>query len=162
MAGRGDEIAPAAGGYARLLASHADREQVISILKAAFVAELVDKDDFDLRVGQALAARTCTELAALTADLPAGLTVAQPLRPARAPKKATDPFTRTVGVATLLYAGVWAYLLLLSPHRGDNPSAGPLIIGGLFMWLLVVIVAAAAERVPAHADPSGDTPDSVS
>jgi hypothetical protein len=110
-------------------------------------------------VGQALAARTGTELAALTADLPAGLTLAQPPRPARARKKASDPFTRTVGGATLLYAGVWAYLLLLSPHRGDNPSAGPLIIGGLFIWLLVVIFAAAAERGPTYTDPPRDTPD---
>ena len=162
MAGPGDEIAPATGGYAHPRASHADREQVISLLQAALVQELVGKDEFDLRVGQALAARTCTELAGLTADLPAGLTVARPPAPARARKKASDPFTRTVGVATLLYAGVWAYLLLLSPHRGDNPSAGLLIIGGLFIWLLVVIIAAAAERVPAGADPPGDIPDPVS
>jgi len=162
MAGPGDEIAPAVGDYGRLRASQADREQVISMLKAAFVQGLMGKDELDLRVGRALGPRTSAELAALTADLPAGLTVARPPGPARARKKATDPFTRTVGVATLLYAGVWAYLFSLSPHRGDNPSAPPLIIGGLFVWLLVVIFAAAAERVPTSADPSGDTPDPVS
>jgi hypothetical protein len=158
MTGPGDEIASAAGGSGHLRASYADREQVISILKAAFAQGLVGKDEFDLRVGRALAPRTRAELAALIADLPAGLTVAQPPAPARARKKVTDPFTRTVGTATLLYAGIWAYALLLSPHRGDNPVAGHLIVVGLFVWLLVVIFAAAAERVPAGADPPGNTP----
>jgi hypothetical protein len=162
MAGPGDEITPAVGGYGHLRASHADREQVISTLKAAFAQGLMGKDEFDLRVGRALAPLTCAGLAALIADLPAGLTVAQPPRPARAQKKAADPFTRTVAVATLLYAGVWAYELLLSPHGGDNPSAPPLIFGGLLVWLLVVILAAAAERVPTYGDPRGDTPDPVS
>lgn len=154
----GDEIAPAAGDSGHLRASHADREQVISILKAAFIQGLVGKDEFDLRVGQALAPRTCAELAALIADLP----LAQPSRPARKRKMFTDPFTRTVGTATLLYAGLWAYALLLSPHRGDNPVAGHLIVVGLFVWLMIVIFAAMAERVPTSADPRADTPDPVS
>ena len=162
MAGPGDEIAPAMGDYGRLRASHADREQVISILKAAFVQGLMGKDEFDLRVGRALVPRTCAELAALTADLPAGLIVAQPPRAARAQKKASDPFVRTVGVATMLYAGVWAYVFFLSPRGGDNPSTPPLIIGGLFVWLFVLIFAVAAERAPTCADPPGDTPDPLS
>ena len=49
------------------------------MLKAAFVQGLLDKDEFDLRIGQVLASRTYTELAALTADIPARLTAAQPL-----------------------------------------------------------------------------------
>jgi hypothetical protein len=158
MAGPGDESAPAAGGYYHPRASDADREQIISILQAAFVQGLVGNDE----LGQALASRTYLELAALTADLPAGLTVTQLPRPVRARKRFADPFTRTVGTATLLYAGVWAYALLLSPHRGDNPVAGHLIVIGLFVWLMVVIVAAMAERVPTCADPPGNTPGPVS
>jgi hypothetical protein len=65
-----------------LRASHADRERVIGTLKAAFVQGRLTKDEFDLRVGQAFAARTHAELAALTADLPAGLADAAPPRPA--------------------------------------------------------------------------------
>jgi hypothetical protein len=65
-------------------------------------------------------------------------------------------------VATLLYAGVWAWALLLSPHGGDNPVAGHLNVVGLFTWLSVVIFAAIAERAPASANPPGDTPDPVS
>jgi DUF1707 SHOCT-like domain len=62
---------------------------VIITLKAAFVQDLLAKDEFDLRVGQALASRTCAELAGLTADLSARLTAAQPPRPARAQDRLT-------------------------------------------------------------------------
>jgi hypothetical protein len=161
MAGPGDEIAPAAGDNGQLRGSRADREHVISMLKAAFVQGLMGKDEFDLRVGRALAPRTRTELAALTADLPAGLTAAPPPGPARAREKATDSFARIVGTATSLYAGVWAWALLLSPHRGDNPVAGHLIVGGLLLWLVVVIFTAALKRALTCADPPGNTPDPV-
>jgi hypothetical protein len=57
----------------RLRASHADRERVIGALKAAFVQGRLTKDEFDSRVAQTLAARTYSDLAALTADIPAGL-----------------------------------------------------------------------------------------
>jgi hypothetical protein len=54
---------------------------VIDMLKAAFVQGRLTWDEFDMRVGQALAARGYARLAALTADIPAGLTGARP-RPA--------------------------------------------------------------------------------
>jgi hypothetical protein len=85
MAGPGDEIAAQAGSHGHLRASHADREQVVGTLKAAFVHGRLVKDEFDLRVGQALAPRTYAELAALTADLPAeqDFGMARPPRPVR-------------------------------------------------------------------------------
>jgi hypothetical protein len=83
MAGPGDEMAAGAGGRSQLRASHAEREQVIGVLKAAFVQGRLAMDEFDLRVGQALTSRTWAELAALTADIPVGLTGAQLPRPAR-------------------------------------------------------------------------------
>jgi len=58
MAGPGDEIAARAGGRGHLRASHADREQVIGTLKAAFVQGMLAKAEFELRVGQTLAAPT--------------------------------------------------------------------------------------------------------
>jgi len=72
---------PAAAGRGDLRASHADREQVIGLLKAAFVEGMLAKDEFDLRVGQALGSRTDAELAVLTADLPAGRAAASAARP---------------------------------------------------------------------------------
>jgi len=69
---------PAAVGRGHLRACHADREQVIGVLKAAFVQGRLGKHELNARVGQALAARTYADLAMLTADLPAGLAAAEP------------------------------------------------------------------------------------
>jgi hypothetical protein len=80
-----DQMAVAAAGRSRLRASHADREHVIDILKAAFVQGRVTKDEFDARVGQAFASRTYAELAAVTVDIPASQIADQsPSNPARA------------------------------------------------------------------------------
>ena len=79
IAGPGDEITPGAGRHLR--ASHADREQVIDMLKAAFVQGRLTRDEFGLQVGRALASQTYADLAALTADIPAGLTGVQPQSP---------------------------------------------------------------------------------
>ena len=77
-------------------ASHADREQVIDMLKAAFVQGRLAKDEFDLRVGQVLASRTYADLGALTADIPAGPVRAQSPTPARKPAGVPAP-TRGAG-----------------------------------------------------------------
>jgi hypothetical protein len=88
MTGPGDGLPAAMAGCGRLRASDADRDQVIDVLKAAFVQGRLTKDEFDARVGAALAARTYADLAAHTADIPATLPGAQPAgkiarRPAR-------------------------------------------------------------------------------
>jgi hypothetical protein len=82
-------------------ASHADREHVIDTLKAAFVQGRLTKDELDLRAGQAFAARTYADLAALTADIPAGLVAApSPRKPARA--HARPPMGKVVALAALI------------------------------------------------------------
>jgi hypothetical protein len=53
-------------------ASTADRERAIDVLKAAFVEGRLTQEECEQRAGQAFSARTYAELAALTADLPAG------------------------------------------------------------------------------------------
>jgi hypothetical protein len=53
-------------------ASHADRERAIDVLKAAFAEGRLDKDEYIERVGQVQASRSYADLAALTADVPAG------------------------------------------------------------------------------------------
>lgn len=62
----------------QLRISHADREQAIDVLKAAYVQGRLTKDEFDLRVGQAFVSRTYADLGALTADIPAVVTSARP------------------------------------------------------------------------------------
>jgi hypothetical protein len=70
-AGRAAAAAAAAAAADRgsMRASHADRDQVIEVLKAAFVLGRLAKDEFDVRVGQVLVARTYTELASVTRDI---------------------------------------------------------------------------------------------
>ena len=148
VAGPGDEMVAGAGGCGHLRASRADREQVIGTLKTAFVQGRLAKNEFDLRVGQALAARTCADLAALTADLPAGLAATEPPQPARAQAEheVLRP-GRWFAVSTAAYAGAWAYELFLSPHGGDNPSFPPLIIGGFLIYLGMLIACVGAVIV---------------
>ena len=110
---------------AGLRASRADREWVIDLLKAAFVQERLARDEFDARVGQALASRTRGELAAVTADLPAELIGALPRRPpARARRRlpmntavtagACVMVAANVGMMAALFIGSWVAVVLVA------------------------------------------------
>ncbi|MFI8350839.1 DUF1707 and DUF4190 domain-containing protein [Streptomyces sp. NPDC085596] len=55
-----------------MLASHADRERAVDVLRAGFAEGRLEKDEFDRRVGRVYAARTVGELALVVADLPQG------------------------------------------------------------------------------------------
>jgi hypothetical protein len=61
-------------GPNRMLASEADREATQAVLKQAFEDQRLMLDEFESRVGRALAARTQGELAQLTRDIPTGPT----------------------------------------------------------------------------------------
>ena len=65
-------------GRGHLRAAQADREQAITVLKAAYAQGRLTKDELEARAGQAFASRTYAELAALTADIPADLPTASP------------------------------------------------------------------------------------
>jgi hypothetical protein len=72
-------------GRNRFLASDADRERVIEILKTAFVHGTLTKDELDERTGRTLASRTYGDLATITAGLepkpPQASRIPQVLRP---------------------------------------------------------------------------------
>jgi hypothetical protein len=105
----------AAEGPGDLRASHADREQVIDTVKAAFARGQLTMGELDARVGQALASRTYAELAAVTVGIPAGSDLARPPKPTRAQRR--RPWNRPVNpgicviTAAVLAAGVWAGLV---------------------------------------------------
>ena len=140
MAEPGDEIVAGASGHGRLRAWHGDRERVIRVLKAAFVQGRLAKDEFDLRVGLAFASRTYAELAAVTADLPAGVAAAQPPPPAGAEGEPRIPRPGLVlTVANVLYAGVWVYAILF-PRGGDNDANDALVLAGGFVYLLLLLM----------------------
>ncbi len=78
MAGPGDRMTAVGLGHMR--SSRAHREQAVELLKTAFVQGRLTMDEFEERVGQTLSSLTYGQLAALTADLPAGLAGARPRR----------------------------------------------------------------------------------
>ena len=61
-----------ADGYGNVRASAADRERAIDVLKAAFAEGRLTREEHDARVERAYRSRTYADLAALSADLPAG------------------------------------------------------------------------------------------
>jgi hypothetical protein len=102
-------------------ASHADREQVIDVLKTAFVQGRLAKDELDLRVGQVLASRTYADLGALTADIPAGPMRAHSPNLARKPASVPMAVRGAVGLmcagAVLTLADVVTFLVTLGGVR---------------------------------------------
>ena len=75
-----DQTTGAATSRGPLRASQANREDVIEALKAAYAVGRLTEDEFEARVGQAFASRTYADLAAITADIPAGPVAAQHAR----------------------------------------------------------------------------------
>ena len=143
MAEPPDQI-PAAAGSGCLRASHADREQVIGTLKAAFVQGMLAKEEFDLRVGQTFAARTYAQLATVTADLPAGLTTAKPPQAAREQGEPRIPRPgRLLAVATAVCAAMWlvAFSLPVSGPDHDSSAGTPLAVTATFFYVILLLMA---------------------
>jgi len=110
IAGPGDNTAAAEGrSDGHLRASHADREQVIGTLKAAFVQGRLTANELDARVDQVYASRTYAELAEVTADIPIGLTGARPPR---------DPWRATKVAWGVVYALILPGLMTLAVLPG--------------------------------------------
>jgi Domain of unknown function (DUF1707) len=100
-----------AGGGERLHVSHAvAREQVSRILTAAWEHGRLTEDERDARAARVSASRCHADLAALNADLPAGLATRPP----------TTRDVRTGACAIVAAAGVLAAVLLTNP---DNALA---------------------------------------
>ncbi len=134
----GDDSAMPLPGSGRLLASHADREHIIDVLKDAFVQDRLTKDEFDARVSHAFAARTLADLALLTADLPAVPPLgppAEPGRPWRPENTSARNSARVVAVSTVLTASAWAGALL---GGTETALAGGLALALTFIWLGIV------------------------
>jgi hypothetical protein len=148
MTGPGDDTAAAQGpGRGGLRTSHADREQVIGTLKAAFVEGRLTEDELDARAGQVYASRTYAELAEVTADLPAEPTGAQSAR---------DPWRATKIAWRVVYATIapGVVTLVLIPGGPGTTSQDVVILATVVyvvFWLLGVCVMAGSR----HAKRSG-------
>jgi hypothetical protein len=153
-AGRGD-------GHLR--ASRADREQAIELLKAAFVEERLTREELDVRVGQALMSSTCTDLAAVTADIPAGLIARQPPRePVQAQNRPPMSNAAKAGISVAVAAAAPTLLTF-----AIGPVAIVMFLPFYFMALLVagaqVLFSRYEERsrrqLPPRSDQGGQAPD---
>lgn len=107
----------AVAGRGHLRASDADRDHITEVLKAAFVEGRLTKDELDARVGQALSAGTYATLAGLTADLPAGLALAQPPRRPFRPRASK---AAKVSVCLAVVAAVLAVAVFAGPGNGPE------------------------------------------
>ena len=143
-------MAAGTAGRGPMRASHADREQVIEALKDAFVHGQLNRDELDARAGQALAARTYAELAAVTADIPpapapaaSDLAASGPTRP-QLPARGR-PLTRVAARSgswlALAAAAVWVSFILDPGGPGaDRPWAGLMLMLGLYAVLVGVCI----------------------
>ena len=161
-AGREDGTAGALG---RLRTSHADREQAVDVLKAAFVQGRLTKDEFDLRVGQVFASRTYADLDALTADIPDGVTSAEPpdghaREPGRMLSFKTAARVGAVGASPSMASAA----VVLVQSSAVPAVAGVLLVGltglvvaGLLATLLMLLswVVRRSQRGSAQGPPSG-------
>ena len=124
--------------------SHAEREQVIDALEAAFVRGMLAKDEFDLRVSQTFALRTYAELAAVTADLPAGPIAASAARgrlgPGRVASSAARPGDGGGDRALCRRAGVRIPRLGLPVPRTIPRAKIALFLSSNPMYLLVLLI----------------------
>jgi Domain of unknown function (DUF1707) len=133
MSGPWDVRAARRASHSRMRASHADRDQVVDTLKDAFVDGRLTRDEFDSRVGDALAS--------LTADLPA---IPPTARPARKPARTrpADPTVkngrRVIATTTMLFGGVWVAGTLLS--QTDNQALAGLVFALIFIWFGIVVL----------------------
>lgn len=138
-----DHMAAKADGRSRLRASDADRDQAVDVLKGAFVQGRLAKDEFELRVGQVLAARTYSDLDALTAGIPAGL-------PAQRQPPADPSGRRRTSALVLIPQAAWTRrrpvllgvgLLLLFASIG---LASPMV----FIFGMLVVGLSAPPAIP--------------
>ena len=116
---------------------------MVDKLKDAFVDGRLTKDELNLRAGRALASRTYADLAALTADLPAGLTPARPARkPARA--RARRPLNKPVKwvACGFITPAMLAITVVVGVRTGIDPAV-QLLLGATFLYFWAWLVAGA-------------------
>ena len=161
MANPGDETAAGVERHALLRASASDREQVIEVLKVAFVQDRITKDELDQRIGQVLASRTYDDLDILTVDIPGALIRARPAEPAR-PDVSKKKLIRRTSAAVAGTGFVIAEAVAL-PHD-LNPVVGVIagLVAGAFtaglLAVLLTLIAWAIDRSAGRQPSQGPPP----
>jgi hypothetical protein len=150
-------MATGAEDHGNLPMSQLSREQVLEALKLGFVQGRLTKDEFDLRVGQVLAAYT--ELDSLIADIPAGLTTTRPQE--SVPKSHNKKLIQR-GTAAGAGASVALTATIAVAARG-NPVLSLVVVGLVGIVVAVVlaglltlvswILGSVARRQPSPGSP---------
>jgi hypothetical protein len=149
----------AAAGRDQLRVGHADRGEVIEVLKDAFVEGRLTKDEFGARADRALAARTRADLTALIADLPPlppwpGPDPAGPVRPPAAARR--WPLARATAKSALClilaFTSMWTGAMIDEETPGPHPyDTGPKLLYLLSIALIImafcILTAGAATAV---------------
>jgi hypothetical protein len=144
-----------------MLTATADRERTMDVLKAAYGEGRITKEEFDLRAGRAMSARTYAQLAAVVADLPAGPYLGiMPYQPGYYPAINTPTSGLAIGslvcgileIFTLGFAAIPAVILghlarnqiRRTGERGDGMAIAGLVLGylGIGIWTLIIIALA--------------------
>ncbi len=149
-------------------AASTDRERTVDVLKAGFAEGRLSQEEYNERMGRAYAAKTYGELAALTADLPAGpypTPTAWPVPFYQAPPPQVVPGTNSMaiaamvlGVAEFFTAGLTAIPAVICGHiarrqmrqtaqRGDGLATGGLVLGYMAIIFWTVLIAASLVGV---------------
>jgi hypothetical protein len=159
--------------HASMRASSADRERAVDVLKAGFAEGRLTQDEYNDRMGRAYAARTYGELAALTADLPAGALPAWPV-PAYQPPPPSGTNSMAIasmvlGVAEFFTGGLTAIPAVVCGHiarrqmkqtaqRGDGLATGGLVLGYMAIIFWSVLIAASLVGVAISIAHNGQIP----
>ena len=138
-------------------AASADRERAVDVLKAGFAEGRLTQDEYNERMGQAYAARTYAELAALTADLPAGAIPTVYPMPVYQPPVSTNSLARAslvLGVAEFFTMGLTAIPAIICGHmakremrqtgqRGDGLATSGLVLGymAVIFWGILIVLS---------------------
>jgi DUF1707 SHOCT-like domain len=147
-------VDPVTAARGHLRASDADRERAIEALKVAFTRGRLTRNELDLRVGQALVARTYAELARASADMrarpgPAGPRPAAP-GPADGEPADGEPARRRPGGAgyPAEHPANWPPPALTAPgrRRRANHWSFTGALGLVTVVLPVMMVAALHDR----------------
>jgi hypothetical protein len=154
-------------------AASADRERAVDVLKAGFAEGRLSQDEYNDRMGRAYAARTYGELAALTADLPAGPWPAPawpaPVLPQPASTNSMAIASMVLGVAEFFTAGLTAIPAVICGHvarrqmkltgqRGDGLATGGLVLGYMAIIFWAVLIAASLVGVAISIAKTGGQP----
>ena len=152
------------GERAKMRACDADRDRVVEHLNVAYSEGRLSKDEYDIRLENALAARTYADLDQIVTDLPA-------VRAPVVPPVAVAPFVaRTNGLAiaslacglaqfvfgplatipAIVFGHMARYQIKRTGEQGDGLALAGLILGwatvilGILLLLIVVGVALSA------------------